>query len=122
VSFDTRAHVRGIMRNLKVTGSVYVPWAERSKLPDPGEEPFVMLPPVSIEAEIFVLGRSGDMDYRRGDDDGNTVFMFRWGDTVAQIGCLECNGTGWWGYGPTPAEQGECVACKGTGRVWVGLL
>jgi hypothetical protein len=43
------------------------------------------------------------------------------GSTVGRVSCRECDGTGWWGYGPTEAEDGECVPCKGTGRVWVGI-
>jgi hypothetical protein len=122
VTFDTRAFTSTLMRNRRVTGSVYTPWQERSKLPEPGEAPFVMLPPASVEADIYTLGRLGDMDYRRGEDEGGLVFTFKWGEPVGQVPCVECAGTGWWGYGPTPAEQGECVDCKGTGRVWVGLL
>ena len=38
---------------------------------------------------------------------------------IAEIGCIECGGTGWWGVGPTPAECGPCVECKGTGKILV---
>jgi hypothetical protein len=38
---------------------------------------------------------------------------------IGEITCIECNGTGWWGFGPTPAECGPCVDCKGTGRIFV---
>lgn len=40
---------------------------------------------------------------------------------AGQIGCHECSGTGWWGYGPVAETCGPCIVCKGTGRVWVGL-
>ena len=40
---------------------------------------------------------------------------------IGQIDCLECKGTGWWGYGPTEAECGPCVDCKGTGKVYVSI-
>lgn len=43
------------------------------------------------------------------------------GDT-ANIRCVDCNGSGTWDHGPTEAECGPCVACKGTGRVWVALI
>ena len=38
---------------------------------------------------------------------------------VGQIDCIECEGDGWWGYGPTENECGPCVECKGSGRVLV---
>lgn len=40
---------------------------------------------------------------------------------VGEVACFECEGTGWWGYGPTPDECGPCVVCKGTRRIYVGL-
>lgn len=40
---------------------------------------------------------------------------------AGRIACHECDGSGWWGYGPTEDENGPCVVCKGTGREWVGL-
>lgn len=43
------------------------------------------------------------------------------GSIAVQIGCRECFGSGWWGYGPVAETCGPCVDCKGTGRVWVGL-
>lgn len=43
------------------------------------------------------------------------------GSTTGRVACHECGGSGWWGYGPTEAECGPCVVCKGTGREWVGL-
>lgn len=46
---------------------------------------------------------------------------FKPGDSVGRVSCLECEGTGWWGYGPTSAECGPCINCKGTGRWYVGL-
>ena len=47
---------------------------------------------------------------------------FEPGQPVGQVPCNECGGTGWWGFGPVPETCGPCVDCKGTGRVWVGLL
>ncbi len=38
---------------------------------------------------------------------------------VGQIKCIECEGTGWWAYGPTE-EDGPCIECKGTGKIYVG--
>jgi hypothetical protein len=35
--------------------------------------------------------------------------------------CIECEGTGWWGYGPTEKECGPCVECKGTGYILVSI-
>lgn len=35
--------------------------------------------------------------------------------------CFECHGTGDWPYGPTPAECGPCVDCKGTGKIMVSI-
>jgi hypothetical protein len=43
------------------------------------------------------------------------------GATVGRISCYECAGSGWWGYGPVEETNGECIDCKGTGRIWVGL-
>jgi hypothetical protein len=123
--FDGQAYVRGLMRNLKVTGDVHVPWSERSKLPEEGEAPFVMQNEASVFVTVHVLGRNGE-DYARGDDEDPSQepdeFSFPWGATVGKVPCIECLGTGWWGYGPTPNEQGPCIQCKGDGRVWVGLL
>ena len=49
------------------------------------------------------------------------IASFRDGDTVGYIVCMECAGTGWWGYGPTLSTNGPCIECKGQGRVPVGL-
>lgn len=35
--------------------------------------------------------------------------------------CFECGGTGDRPYGPTPAECGPCVDCKGTGEVLISI-
>jgi hypothetical protein len=44
------------------------------------------------------------------------------GDGVAgRAACFECLGTGDWPFGPTPAECGPCVDCKGTGRILVSI-
>jgi hypothetical protein len=40
---------------------------------------------------------------------------------AGEIDCIECGGTGWWGFGPTEAETGPCVECKGTGRALVSI-
>ena len=40
---------------------------------------------------------------------------------VGETDCLECGGSGWWGFGPTEDECGPCVDCKGTGRILVGI-
>ena len=37
---------------------------------------------------------------------------------VGECDCLECDGSGWWDYGP-PGTECDCVDCKGTGRVLV---
>lgn len=50
-----------------------------------------------------------------------TVATFEPGLVAGNVPCHECLGTGWWGYGPTEAENGPCIDCKGTGREWVGL-
>jgi hypothetical protein len=33
------------------------------------------------------------------------------GGVAGSIACLECGGSGRWGYGPTEAECGPCVDC-----------
>jgi len=38
---------------------------------------------------------------------------------VGKIDCIECKGSGWWGFGPTQTECGPCVECKGAGYVFV---
>jgi len=50
-----------------------------------------------------------------------TVSVVRITPEIAETGCLECGGSGRWGYGPTDAECGPCVACKGTGRVLINV-
>ena len=44
---------------------------------------------------------------------------------AAQCTCPECGGDGdWTKFYPHPEELSEpmqCVECKGTGRIWVGL-
>lgn len=37
---------------------------------------------------------------------------------AARVDCPECEGLGWWDYGPAGTEQ-DCVECKGTGCVWI---
>lgn len=72
-----------------------------------------------LTQEIVDVHRLG----RNGNDHRNFGYLtFPPGATVGQVPCIECTGTGWWGYGPTAAECGPCVDCKGTGREWVGLL
>lgn len=44
------------------------------------------------------------------------------GDGMAgEITCFECSGTGEQSYGPTPAECGPCIDCKGTGRILISI-
>ena len=69
--------------------------------------------PPSIVAEVSVLRR---------DREHTTLLSFPPGATVGQIGCRERGGSGWWGYGPIEDVNGPCIDCKGTGRVWVGLI
>ena len=38
---------------------------------------------------------------------------------VGETDCLECDGLGYWGFGPTEEENGCCVDCKGTGKILV---
>ena len=38
---------------------------------------------------------------------------------IGRIDCIECEGTGYWPYGPAPEECGPCVECKGTGKVFI---
>lgn len=111
-------------------------------VPDPECETCLDLVLGAEESADIRLARAGErlralLDYQGGfrsqmvevcltSRDGETEFMrlaaYPPGATVGQIACLECSGSGWWGYGPTEADNGECVDCKGTGRVWVGLL
>jgi hypothetical protein len=58
----------------------------------------------------------------RGPIEHRHVMSFPPGAEVGQVACYECWGTGWWGHGPTDDQCGPCITCKGTGRVWVGLL
>ena len=37
---------------------------------------------------------------------------------IYKTGCFECEGTGWWGYGP-PGTEGPCNVCKGTGQIFI---
>ena len=48
--------------------------------------------------------------------------MFESLDGIAgKMICLECDGTAEWPYGPTPAECGRCVECKGSGSILVSI-
>lgn len=58
----------------------------------------------------------------RRDREHTRVASFPDESPVGQVSCIECGGSGWWGYGPAPETNGPCIDCKGTGRVWVGLL
>jgi hypothetical protein len=40
---------------------------------------------------------------------------------VGRTGCLECHGTGWWAFAEPEIPGEPCVACKGTGRIWVSI-
>lgn len=68
-----------------------------------------------VIADIYVLSRAGEDVLVR------ECVSFEPGATVGQVWCIECSGSGWWGYGPVASTCGPCVDCKGTGRVWVGL-
>lgn len=57
-----------------------------------------------------------------GDREHVRLVSVRRGDIVSKINCIECNGTGWWAYGPEEEEPGPCVPCKGAGQVMVGLM
>lgn len=57
----------------------------------------------------------------RGTREHVRTASFPPGALVGQVSCIECDGSGWWGYGPVEEVNGHCVDCKGTGRVWVGL-
>ena len=39
---------------------------------------------------------------------------------VGECDCVECDGSGWWDYGP-PGTEDLCVDCKGTGRILVSI-
>lgn len=41
-------------------------------------------------------------------------------DVAFEIDCLECGGTGVFDCG-IPEERGDCVACKGTGKEYLGI-
>lgn len=77
-----------------------------------------MGPPVrpaeSVAVEVSV------MRYTREHTRG--LVTFPPGATAGRVACLECHGSGWWGFGPDESVNGPCIECKGTGRVWVGLL
>jgi len=42
-------------------------------------------------------------------------------DIVFEVLCLECNGTGLWDFLPEKVQSDMCIACKGTGRQYLGL-
>lgn len=68
----------------------------------------------TFEAQIYVHGF-----HNKGATQLVTVI-----DPIMRIGqtpCLECEGDGWWGYGPTEAECGLCIDCKGTGKIYVSI-
>ncbi len=37
---------------------------------------------------------------------------------IYKTGCPECDGKGWWNYGP-PEEAGPCNVCKCTGQIYI---
>lgn len=41
------------------------------------------------------------------------------GGGVGRIACLECEGTGRWGYAAPEIPEHDCVDCKGTGRRFI---
>lgn len=57
----------------------------------------------------------------RGSTEHVRIASFPLDAIAGQVGCMECGGSGWWGYAAYAVEPAECVDCKGTGRVWVGL-
>ena len=79
--------------------------------------------PLGREVEQFeILTGMAIAERYIGASESLGMVTFAPGDAIAaKAACLECGGTGWWGYGPTPETCGPCVPCKGTGLVWVGL-
>ena len=71
-------------------------------------------PEFSQVVEIEVVGRDGTSWFTR-------TASYPPGATVGQVYCVECQGSGWWGYGPDETVNGRCNHCKGTGLMWVGL-
>lgn len=66
----------------------------------------------AMAAEIFAGRRRASIGIR----------VFESLDGIAgKMICLECDGTGEWPYGPTPAECGRCVECKGSGSILVSI-
>lgn len=47
--------------------------------------------------------------------------VVRLGPHVGETACLECEGTGWWAYAEPEIPGEDCVSCKGTGKVLIGL-
>jgi len=42
-------------------------------------------------------------------------------DTVFEIPCLECEGTGAWNYFEEELGKLKCVNCKGIGKQYIGI-
>lgn len=47
------------------------------------------------------------------------LYCFEPGAIAGRIPCFECDCTGW--HAPDRCTSEPCRACKGTGRMWVGL-
>lgn len=101
------------------TGSVAV-GNQLSRPTEAGRE--VALEFKNVDPHIFeILTGMAIADRYIGASDSLGVVTFPPSAVAAQVGCHECGGSGWWGYGPTPSTCGPCVVCKGTGREWIGL-
>lgn len=68
---------------------------------------------VTIPMEIFAGRRRASAGVRAVEIIG--------GGSAGRVACFECGGTGDWPFGPTPAECGPCVDCKGTGSIWMSI-
>ncbi len=68
----------------------------------------------------FELFEKSDIPWSHDGNLDEAYYFFAPDDVVGRIPCFECDCTGW--YAPDNFTSERCNACKGTGRLYVGLI
>lgn len=68
----------------------------------------------------FELYEKSDIPWTHDGQVEEQCYFFGPGEVVGRIPCFDCDCTGW--YAVDDFTSQKCNACKGTGRLYVGLI